>query len=514
MKFIRILTLFIVLQSFLFPSVTGKISGIITDASSGNPLIGANVMLDGTSLGAATDIDGHYNILNISPGFYSLRVEMIGYGQKTVTDIRVEIDLTALIDVELSVEAISGEMVVVKANQKLVKIDVASSQKSISASQIAEMPVSSVADVVGLSAGVSGLSVRGGSYNETQFMVDGLVMNDERTSEPTTGIPLSAIQDISLQTGGFGAEYRNARSGVINVVTKEGSKDSYSGSLSIRQSSATQKHFGTSPYDAESFWFKPYLDSTVCWTGTNNGSWDEYTQRQYPSFDGWNSVSEQTLADGDSKNDLSPSGVKKLFSWEHRKNGAIENPDVNIDAGFGGPVPFVSTKLGDLRFYFSTRQEKDMYLYEVSRKGLEKESYLLKLTSDLSVNSKLVYTLFNGRVEGTSLSRGGGTAIMNDVWDLANQVNRSGFTMPWRLFTNEYWSPTEVKNSIHALKYTKQIDGDTFYDLLVKYDTKDYNTNHGARRDTISTFPIFGDGEDTWYADEAPNGFLEGLFSV
>ena len=515
MKSIRILTLIIALQSFLFPSVTGKISGIITDASSGNPLIGANVMLDGTSLGAATDIDGYYNILNISPGFYSLRVEMIGYGQKTVTDIRVEIDLTALIDVELSVEAISGEMVVVKANQKLVKVDVASSQKSISASQIAEMPVSSVADIVGLSAGVSGLSVRGGSYNETQFMVDGLVMNDERTSEPTTGIPLSAIQDISLQTGGFGAEYRNARSGVINVVTKEGSKDSYSGSISIRQSSVTQKHFGLSPYDAESFWFKPYLDPDVSWTGTNNGSWDEYTQRQFPSFDGWNSVSEQTLADKDPSNDLTPSGVKKLFSWEHRKNGAIENPDMNIDAGFGGPVPFVSTKLGDLRFYFSTRQEKDMYLYEVSRKGLEKESYLLKLTSDLSVNSKLVYTLFNGRVEGTSLSRGGGTAIMNDVWDLANQVNRSGFTMPWRLFTNEYWSPTEVKNSIHALKYTKQIDGDTFYDLLVKYDTKDYNTNHGARRDTVSTFLIFGDGEDTWYADEAPNGFFGGpLFSV
>ena len=210
MKYIRILALFIALQSCLFPSVTGKISGIISDASSGKPLIGANVMLDGTSIGAATDIDGYYNILNVSPGFYSLRVEMIGYGQKTVTDIRVEIDLTALIDVELSIEAISGEMVVVKANQKLVKVDVASSQKSISASQIAEMPVSSVADIVGLSAGVSGLSVRGGSYNETQFMVDGLVMNDERTSEPTTGIPLSAIQEISLQTGGFGAEYRNA----------------------------------------------------------------------------------------------------------------------------------------------------------------------------------------------------------------------------------------------------------------------------------------------------------------
>ena len=139
MKLINIFTFYIVFQSFLFSSVTGKVSGKITDSGTGEPLIGANVMIEGTSLGAATDIDGHYNILNISPGFYSLRVMMIGYGQKTITDIRVEIDLTAMIDIELSVEAISGEMIFVRANQKLVKVDVASSQKSISATQIAEM---------------------------------------------------------------------------------------------------------------------------------------------------------------------------------------------------------------------------------------------------------------------------------------------------------------------------------------------------------------------------------------
>ena len=196
-------------------------------------------------------------------------------------------------------------------------------------------------------------------------MVDGLVLNDERTSEPTTGIPLSAIQDISLQTGGFGAEYRNARSGVINVVTREGSKEKYSGTFSFRRSPAGQKHFGMSPYEAESFWFKPYLDDEVCWTGTNNGSWDQYQQRQYPAFDGWNSVSEQTLADDNPDNDLTPSGAKKLFSWEHRKQGAIQLPDFNIDAGFGGPVPFVSSKLGNLRFYFSTRQEQELSLIHI-----------------------------------------------------------------------------------------------------------------------------------------------------
>ena len=515
MKYIRILTFLFLFLSLSFAGVTGKVSGRIVDTNTGESLIGVNVMLAGTTLGAATDAEGYYHILSVPPGFYDLRVNMIGYGDKTITGVRVEIDLTAVIDVDLSVEAIEGEEITVEANQKLVKVDVASSQKSISSEKISEMPVSSVAEVVGLSAGVSGLSVRGGSYNETQFMVDGLVLNDERTSEPTTGIPLSAIQDISLQTGGFGAEYRNARSGVINVVTKEGDKKHYSGSISYRQSPAGQKHFGMSPYDAESFWFRPYLDDEVCWTGTNNGAWDEYQQRQYPSFDGWNSISEQTMADDNPDNDLTPSGVKKLFTWEHRLNGAIRSPDVNIDAGFGGPVPFISSRFGNLRFFLSTLREQDMYLYEVSSPGLYRQSYLLKLTSDLSDNSKLVYSFYNGNMEGTTLSRGGGTSIMNDVWDLASQVNSSGFTMPWRLYTNEYWAPTEVNNSTHGLKYTRFINNDAFFDLLLKIDSKDYITGHGARRDTLTTYPIFGSGDDLWIADEAPVGFFGGpLFSV
>ena len=364
-------TIFLITTIYLFSSliagVTGKISGRITDKASGEPLIGANVLLQGTSTGAATDIEGYYHIINVSPGYYDLKINMIGYAEKTVTNIRVEIDLTSVIDVSMTIEALASEAIIVQANQKLVRTDVASSQKSISSNQISEMPVSSVSEVIGLSAGVSGLSVRGGGLNETQFMVDGLVLNDERTSEPTTGIPLSAVQDISLQTGGFGAEYRNARSGVINVVTREGSKDSYSGTISIRRSPPAQKHFGISPYDPESFWFKPYLDDEVAWTGTNNGAWDEYQQRQYPSFDGWNSISQQTLADGDPSNDLTPAGAQKLFTWEHRLNGAIKDPDVNIDAGFGGPVPFLSSKLGNLRFFASALHNESMYLKEVSK---------------------------------------------------------------------------------------------------------------------------------------------------
>jgi hypothetical protein len=501
-QFTLIFILFL-FHTFCFAGTTGKISGTVFDRATGDPLVGVNIQIKGTYQGAASDENGYYVILNVQPGTHELKATMIGYSSVSVSNVRVEIDLTASIDIQLSTEVIEGETVQVLAEKKLVRMDVAASQISISSENIDQLAVSSVSDVIGLQAGISGFSVRGGSYNETMFMVDGIVLNDERTSDPTTSIPLSSIQDISVQTGGFSAEYHNVRSGVVNVVTKEGSADKYSGSISFRNSSPGQKHFGMSPYDKNSFWNRPYFDDDVAWSGTENGVWDEYTQRQFPTFEGWNRVSEQTLADSDPNNDLSPSGAQKLFSWENRKNGAIANPDFNIDAGFGGPVPLISKKLGNLRFYFSTMIEQDEYLYEVSRSGLNRSSSFLKLTSDLSNKMKLTYSFLNGEAQGTTLSRGGGTSIMNDVWDLASQVNRRGFTMPWRLFTNEYWSPTTVKNRTNALKLTHQLSSKTFYKILIKHDYKDYYTWHGTKRDTTKDNEIF----DRYFVDDSPDGF-------
>ena len=493
----------IICTSILVSGTTGKISGIMIESENNQPLAGVNIQVKGTYLGAASDENGYYVILNVPPGIHELKATMIGYSTVSVKDVRVEIDLTAQVDISFSIEVIEGESVEVLAEKKMVRVDVAASQKSISSDDIDQLPVSSVSEVIGLQAGVSGFSIRGGSYNETMFMVDGIVLNDERSGDPTTGIPLSSIQEISIQTGGFSAEYHNVRSGVINVVTKEGDPERYGGSISFRNSPPSQKHFGTSPYDKYSFWNRPYFDDDVAWTGTESGVWDQYTQRQYPTFEGWNRVSDQTLADSDPKNDLTPSGAQKLFTWENRKNGAIRLPDYNIDAGFGGPVPFLSKKLGNLRFFISTRIEQEEYLYEVSRTGLDRSSVLFKLTTDLSEQMKLTFSHLNGSLKGTTLSRGGGTSIMNDVWDLASQVNSRGFTMPWRLFTNEYWSPTTAKNQTSALKLTHQLSQNTFYELLIKHDYKDYYTWHGARRDTTKDNEII----DGYFVDDSPNGF-------
>ncbi len=502
-KNIIIILLLLFFSKVVFAGVTGKISGRVTDAETDEPLIGVNVLVEGTYMGAATDTKGNYVILNIAPGTYNLQATMIGYSTFIVQNIRVEIDLTTTVDIQMNATVIRGETVVVQAEKKLVRVDVAASQRSVSSEQIDELPVSSVSEVIGLQAGISGFSIRGGGIDETMYLVDGAIMNDERSSQPTTGIPLSAIKDISIQTGGFNAEYHNVRSGIVNVVTKEGDPQRYSGTISIRHSPSAQKHFGISPYDKNSYWFRPYFDDEVAWTGTGSGVWDEYTQRQYPTFEGWNRISETTLADDDPTNDLTPAGAQKLFTWEHRKKGAINEPDLDIDAGFGGPVPFLSRRLGNLRFYVSYRQEQDMYLYAVSRKGVSNKSFLLKLTSDISESKKLTFSHLRGEVKATTLSRGGGTSIMNDVWDLASQVNNRGFTMPWRLYTNEYWSPVSVNNTMTSAQFTHQISQTTFYEILVKHNSKEYYTWHGARRDTAKAYEVF----DGWFEDEAPDGF-------
>ena len=139
--------------------------------------------------------------------------------------------------------------------------------------------------VVGLEAGVSStLEIRGSQSNEVLFLVDGISFRDDRNNKPITTIPLSAVQEISIQSGGFGAEYSNVRSGVVNVVTKEGDPNRYEGAITFKTSPAQPKHFGMSPFDPNSYWLRPYLDPEVSWVGTKNGPWDQYTQNQYAAF--------------------------------------------------------------------------------------------------------------------------------------------------------------------------------------------------------------------------------------
>ncbi|RLD13693.1 TonB-dependent receptor [candidate division KSB1 bacterium] len=496
----------------VYAGTTGKISGRVTDAKTGEPLAGVNVVLQGTYQGAATDLDGYYYILNVKPGKYTLEFQYVGYKPLKITNVEVQIDLTTIINAKMESATMTAEEVVVVAQRPVIQKDVAASQKSITANEVKKLPVTSIGQVVGLQAGVtSDFRIRGSSSNQALFLVDGIPLRDTRNNEPITSIPLSALEEVSVQSGGLGAEYSNVRSGVINVVTKEGSAKKYSGTITIKYHPPTPKHFGISPYDPNSLWLRPYTDDAVAWTGTKNGAWDEFTRRQYPDFDGWIAVSKRTLQDKDPTNDLSPEAAQRLFLWQHRKRGDITEPDYDIDAGFGGPVPFLSKKLGNLRFFVAFKKNQDEYLFKLTTPGLVTKSFLGRLTANITPSMKLTMMSFISHTKGTASSRSGGTGIFTSTWSVANAVDRVGFTAPWRIYTSIYFSEALRDAQVFSAKLTNAVSRSTYWEAKLISTTRKYKTGPGRYRDHTKKYRIF----DDYYVDEAPEGYEpKAIFSV
>ena len=136
------------------------------------------------------------------------------------------------------------------------------------------------------------------------------------------------------------------------MITKEGRPNEYNISFLGTYAAPYAKHFGPSPHDPNTYWIRPYIDPAVAWSGTDNGAWDRYTQAQYAPFPGgWNAISEGTLKNNDPNDDLTPAAAQQLFLFEHRRVLDVQIPDYTLDGSFGGPVPFISNKLGNLRFF-------------------------------------------------------------------------------------------------------------------------------------------------------------------
>ncbi len=229
------LTVFICSLSFTFAGTTGKIMGKVIDETTGEPLPFVNIIIMGTNLGAATDIDGNYVILNIPPGKYNVKAQYIGYQPVLVENVSVSIDLTTTVDFALSESAVELEEIVVQGKQDFIKKDVTSSQSLISSDQIEILPVAEFDDVLQLQAGVTrdasgDFHIRGGRTNEVAYWVNGVSITDAYDNSRGIQIDNYSIQELQVISGTFNAEYGNAMSGIVNTVTKEGSRD-YHGTI-------------------------------------------------------------------------------------------------------------------------------------------------------------------------------------------------------------------------------------------------------------------------------------------
>lgn len=496
-------TLILIFSVYLYSGTTGKIAGVVTDAGTGEPLPGVNVFLDGTSMGAATDLDGYYVILNVPPGLYTLKVVNIGYQEASYTNVKVSIDQTTSLEVALREQSLElGEEITVVATRPVVEKDVAASRTNISIEEVKALPITTISEVVALQAGIEGLSIRGGGLDEVAFMADGFVLRDERNNSPYTGLSLTSIEEIQVQAGGFTAEYGNIRSGIINAVTKEGGRDKYDVAFVGRYRAAAPKYLGIGPSDPNSYWLRPYLDEDVAWTGTTNGAWSQTLQSQYPEFGGWNEISEGTLANDDPNDDLTPQAAQRLFLWQHRRELDIVEPDYDLDFGFGGPVPFISKELGNLRFHTSYRTKQDMYVIPLSDDAYRDFNWQIKITSDLGEGDKIMLSALIGEQTGTATSRSGAPGLFTSSSGIGAQLNRVSF-IDARIYNTSYWSASEIKYNNIGLKYTNIIDEKAYYDITLSRFESKYNTNPTRRRDNTLRYQ-FG---NNYFVDEAPIGF-------
>ena len=233
---LKFLCLFIV-GSFVYAGTTGKIAGRITDPNTGEPLPFVNIIVMGTSYGAASDLDGYYTILNVPPGTYSVKASAIGYNSVTYENIRVSIDLTTNLDFQLTDTSIElGEEVVIVATRPLIQKDLTASTAIVGDDLIEELPVTEISDVLALQAGIvvsqdGSLHLRGGRSGQVTYQIDGVPVTDSYDGGSVVNVNSDAVQELQVISGAFNAEYGQALSGVVNIVTKDGSND-FKGRLS------------------------------------------------------------------------------------------------------------------------------------------------------------------------------------------------------------------------------------------------------------------------------------------
>jgi len=223
---IKNVTVLFFLITSTYGQTSGKVSGKIIDQKNSSPLVGANVIIMQTQAGTSADEEGYFNLINVSPGKYSVRVMMIGYESLTIENVVVSVNRTTSLDIGLKQSVIEGQEVVIYASKFSRKKDQTGTVKNISSEELEILPVEDLGAVVNMQAGVVAGHFRGGRRDEVSYMIDGVPVNDAFGGvSAVSNLEVEAVKDLEVITGTFNAEYGNAMSGIVNAVTKDGNND-------------------------------------------------------------------------------------------------------------------------------------------------------------------------------------------------------------------------------------------------------------------------------------------------
>ncbi len=439
--FVALLMLFI-LSGAVYAQI-GKIDGVVVDSETGEPVVGASVLVVGTTMGAAAGGDGYFSIINIRPGSYTLRISAVGYTSQTIEEVRVVTALTTdLGTIQLSPAVIGLEEVTIIAERPVVDRTRTSTRTTVTSDEIAALPVIDVAQLVGNTASSFDGFVRGGRLFETKTVVDGVDVSDafyaayldqegrdhgyafshrQEQSEPTTmSVNVRAIEELSVNTGSTEADYASASAGVVAMSLREGRGDFF-GSISIQRMPDGYSHFGPDLYHDQDRYFEERQTKIA-----NNAP------------------------------------EAKLYNWTPDKYSYGKKPDTDVSFSLGGTV------LNNLHLFSSGRYYETYGRYpgEFQRRV----DLTVRPTFDLGTDKKVTVL-----------------GILEDRGQIFGWKNRR-YADVWRFFL-EGVPVTDGFSSVASIKYQHVLSPQTFYEIQVSH------THHSSRQGYVDQT---GDGQVRW----------------
>lgn len=423
--------------TMLQAQIAGKISGAVKDAATGAPLIGCNVTIEGTMLGAAVGVDGAYFILNVPPGKYDLHASMVGYERMTVRDVIVNSGRTTTLDFSLAVQAVEQKEVVVEATRPDVEREKTSTSAIIRSEDVQTVPgVRDIGDVIALAADVTDGHFRGGRTGEEYYTLQGMgIVNP--LDNTTAFLPImSAVEEVEVITSGFGAQYGNAQSGVVNISMKEGKSDRWSTRVETRSRAPGRKHFGPSVFDPNA---NPYLADLL-----NSAFWlrgDPSSDNPQPYYGSMGSGLINRYA-GDTLVQLAVAQAlwRQMRRDINRTYG--NNMDYSIEAATGGPID------ENLRMFLALRTDNEWPVFPTEQPDLNRQ-----VMGNLAVDLGSTATF---RISG------GFSQENNNVFPGSNGVGGYQRWLWDRITGLDY---EDVSNLQLGARFTKTLSPSTFYEL-------------------------------------------------
>ena len=472
----------------------GKISGTIKDLAEGNPLPGVNVFISAENLGAITNAQGFYSILNIPPGKHTVSASFIGYKLHTVQEVLVSSDQTTHLDFDMETAILEGEEVIVTAEKPLVQADLTSTRSTITSDDIKALPNESFQALLATKAGVTigaggAIHIRGGRSSEVLYMLDGIAGTNPFTSGLGLSISTNMISELTLVSGTFNAEYGRAMSGIINLITRDGgskfdgnvrfqSGDMYSQNTDIFDDINQFTALNFNRTDLSFSGPLPLFGATFMLTGTlqDNKGW----LYGYKEHNTWDYASLTTGSDpfivitGDSSrvpmnpnNSLNVMGKITVRPWKTAKltyqftgaQAVSQSYSSSTDHGWrfnpDGRYTNESTNRLNALHFSQTLSERTYFTIKIAEKLATAETYVHKIKFPYTV---LVDTDGDGILEEVTVPnwdyiRDNGAYLPNDTWYSLSDIDAAWIDPDAEWYTVTGWSDDSTTVDIDVPMY-------------------------------------------------------------